>query len=82
MLQCARRLSQILEEAAELDHIWGAWEAAEAEPTNDPNEWLDASMCAQTVGEKEEDEEEGEGNGDQGEVEDQTRDSHKRESWQ
>jgi hypothetical protein len=30
---------QILEEAAELDHIWGAWEA-EAEPTNDPNKWL------------------------------------------
>jgi hypothetical protein len=30
---------QILEEAAELDHIWGAWES-EAEPTNDPNEWL------------------------------------------
>ena len=30
---------QILEETAELDHIWGAWEA-EAEPTNDPNEWL------------------------------------------
>jgi hypothetical protein len=30
---------QILEEAAELDHIWGAWEA-EAEPTNDHNEWL------------------------------------------
>jgi hypothetical protein len=30
---------QILEEAAELDHIWGAWEA-EAEPINDPNEWL------------------------------------------
>jgi hypothetical protein len=30
---------QILEEASELDHIWGAWEA-EAELTNDPNEWL------------------------------------------
>ena len=30
---------QILEETAELDIIWGAWEA-EAEPTNDPNEWL------------------------------------------
>ena len=30
---------QILEEAAELDHIWGAWEA-EAELTNDPKEWL------------------------------------------
>ena len=30
---------QILEEAAELDHIWGEWEA-EAEPTNDPDEWL------------------------------------------
>jgi hypothetical protein len=28
---------QVLEEAAELDHIWGEWEA-EAEPTNDPNE--------------------------------------------
>jgi len=27
---------QILDEAAELDHMWGAWEA-EAEPTNDPN---------------------------------------------
>jgi hypothetical protein len=33
------RRQQILEEAAELDHIWGTWEA-EAEPTNDPNEWL------------------------------------------
>ena len=30
---------QILEEAAELDHIRGAWEA-EAELTNDPKEWL------------------------------------------
>jgi len=30
---------QILEEAAELDHIWGAWEV-EAELTNDPKEWL------------------------------------------
>ena len=30
---------QILDEAAALDHMWGAWEA-EAEPTNDPNEWL------------------------------------------
>jgi hypothetical protein len=30
---------QILEDAAELDHIWGPWES-EAEPTNDPNEWL------------------------------------------
>jgi hypothetical protein len=30
---------QILDEAAELDHMWGAWEA-EAEPTNDPNKWL------------------------------------------
>jgi hypothetical protein len=30
---------QILEEAAELNHIWGAWEA-EAEQANDPNEWL------------------------------------------
>jgi hypothetical protein len=27
-------IRQILEETAELDHIWGAWEA-EAEPTND-----------------------------------------------
>jgi len=30
---------QILEEAAELDHIWGVW-AAEAELTNGPREWL------------------------------------------
>ena len=30
---------QILEEEAELDHIWGAWDS-EAEWTNDPNEWL------------------------------------------
>jgi hypothetical protein len=30
---------QILEEASELDHIWGAWEA-EAELTNDPTKWL------------------------------------------
>jgi hypothetical protein len=30
---------QILEEASELDHIWGTWEA-EAEATNDPFEWL------------------------------------------
>jgi len=30
---------QILDEAAELDHMWGAWEA-EVEQTNDPNEWL------------------------------------------
>jgi hypothetical protein len=30
---------QLLEEAAKLDHIWGAWEAM-AEPTSDPNEWL------------------------------------------
>jgi hypothetical protein len=30
---------QLLEEAAELDHIWGAWETG-AELTNDPNEWL------------------------------------------
>jgi hypothetical protein len=29
---------QILEEAAELDHIWGAW-AAEAEPTNTMSKW-------------------------------------------
>jgi hypothetical protein len=30
---------QLLEEAAELDHIWGAWETG-AELTNDPKEWL------------------------------------------
>jgi hypothetical protein len=30
---------QIVEEAAELDHTWGAWEEEE-EPTNDPNEWF------------------------------------------
>jgi len=30
---------QILEEAAERDHVWGV-RAAEAEPTNDPKEWL------------------------------------------
>jgi hypothetical protein len=30
---------QILEEAAELDHIWGVWEA-EKEPTNDPRKWI------------------------------------------
>ena len=33
----ARR--QILEEAAELDHIWGVWEAEE-EPTNVPGRWI------------------------------------------
>ena len=30
---------QILEEAAELDHIWGVWEG-EKEPTNVPLEWI------------------------------------------
>ena len=30
---------QLLEEAAELDHIWGALEKG-AELTNDPREWL------------------------------------------
>jgi hypothetical protein len=30
---------QILEESAELDHIWGVWEA-EAELTNDPRKWV------------------------------------------
>jgi hypothetical protein len=30
---------QMLEEAAELDHIWDAWEV-ESELTNDPKEWL------------------------------------------
>ena len=30
---------QILEEAAELDHIWGVWEAGE-EPTNVPSRWI------------------------------------------
>ena len=30
---------QILEEAAELDHIWGVWEA-EKEPTNAPRKWI------------------------------------------
>ena len=30
---------QLLEEAAERDHIWGAWETG-AELTNDPKEWL------------------------------------------
>jgi hypothetical protein len=30
---------QILEEAAELDHIWGVWEE-ETEPTNIPSKWL------------------------------------------
>jgi hypothetical protein len=30
---------QILEEAAELDHIWGVWEAEE-EPTNVPSRWI------------------------------------------
>ena len=30
---------QILEEAVELDHIWGVWEA-EAELTNESREWL------------------------------------------
>jgi hypothetical protein len=30
---------QILEEAAKLDHIWGAWEA-DTELINDPKEWL------------------------------------------
>ena len=30
---------QLLEEAAELDHIWGAWETG-AELTNDATEWL------------------------------------------
>ena len=38
-LECMDDERQILEEAAELDHIWGAWEA-EAKPTNYPNEWL------------------------------------------
>jgi hypothetical protein len=30
---------QILEEAAELDHIWGVWEV-EKEPTNGPGRWI------------------------------------------
>ena len=30
---------QILEEAAELDHIWGVWEE-EKEPTNAPHKWI------------------------------------------
>jgi hypothetical protein len=30
---------QTLEEAAELDHIWGVWEAEE-EPTNVPGRWI------------------------------------------
>ena len=30
---------QILEEAAELDHIWGVWEV-EKEPTNCPGRWI------------------------------------------
>jgi hypothetical protein len=30
---------QILEEAAELDHIWGVWDAEE-EPTNVPSRWI------------------------------------------
>ena len=30
---------QLLEEASERDHIWGAWETG-AELTNDPKEWL------------------------------------------
>jgi hypothetical protein len=30
---------QILEEAAELDHIWGVWEVEE-EPTNVPSRWI------------------------------------------
>jgi hypothetical protein len=30
---------QTLEEAAELDHIWGVWEAEE-EPTNVPGMWI------------------------------------------
>ena len=30
---------QILEEAAELDHIWGVWEV-EKEPTNVPGRWI------------------------------------------
>jgi hypothetical protein len=30
---------QTLEEAAELDHIWGVWEAEE-EPTNVPGGWI------------------------------------------
>jgi hypothetical protein len=30
---------QLLEEAAELDSIWGAWETG-AELTSDPREWL------------------------------------------
>ena len=36
---------QIIEEAAELDHIWGAWEA-QAELTNDPQEWLKQSSLS------------------------------------
>ena len=30
---------QILEEAAELDHVWGVWEV-EKEPTNVPRKWI------------------------------------------
>ena len=30
---------QILEEAAELDHIWGVWEV-ETEQTNGPGRWI------------------------------------------
>ena len=30
---------QILEEAAELDHVWGVWEV-EKEPTNVPCKWI------------------------------------------
>ena len=30
---------QILEESAELDHVWGVWEAEE-EPTNVPSRWI------------------------------------------
>jgi hypothetical protein len=36
---------QIIEEAADLDHIWGAWEA-QAELTNDPQEWLKQSSLS------------------------------------
>jgi hypothetical protein len=31
---------QILEEAAELDHIWGIWVEVEKEPTNGPGRWI------------------------------------------